>query len=84
MPFNTLGPGKNEPDMKMIDDLVHHVTAAKDLVAAIREDREPLCNVHEGAMTVEMICGVFESHRQGGKAVAIPLKERGNALARLK
>jgi hypothetical protein len=35
-------------------------------------------------MTVEMICGVFESHRQGGRAVAIPLKERGNALALLK
>jgi hypothetical protein len=35
-------------------------------------------------MTVEMICSVFESHRQGGKAVAIPLKERGNALAKLK
>ena len=84
IPFNTPGPGKDEPDMKVIDDLVHHVTAAKDLVAAIREDREPLCNVHEGAMTVEMICGVFESHRQGGRAVAIPLKERGNALALLK
>ena len=84
MPFNTPGPGKDEPDMKVIDELVHHVTAAKDLVSAIREDREPLCNVHEGAMTVEMICGVFESHRQGGKTVAIPLKERGNALAQLK
>jgi predicted dehydrogenase len=84
IPFNTPGPGKDEPDMKVIDDLVHHVTAAKNLVAAIREDREPLCNVHEGAMTVEMICGVFESHRQGGRAVAIPLKERGNALALLK
>ena len=34
-------------------------------------------------MTVEMICGVFESHRQMGAAVDIPLKERGNALEKL-
>ncbi len=84
IPFTTAGLDKKQPNLKMIDDLVHHVTAARDLVSAIRDNREPLCNVHEGAMTVEMICGVFESHRQGGRAVAIPLKERGNALARLK
>lgn len=83
IPFTTAGINKKQPNLKMIDDLVHHVTAARDLVSAIRDNREPLCNVHEGAMTVEMICGVFESHRQGGRAVAIPLKERGNALAKL-
>jgi predicted dehydrogenase len=83
IPFTTAGLDKKLLNMQTIDDLVHHVTAARDLVSAIRDNREPLCNVHEGAMTVEMICGVFESHRQGGKAVAIPLKERGNALAKL-
>ena len=84
IPFTTAGLNQKLPNLKTIDDLVHHVTAARDLVSAIRDNREPLCNVHEGAMTVEMICGVFESHRQGGRAVAIPLKERGNALALLK
>lgn len=81
--FNTPGPGKDEPDMKVINEVVHHITSANNLVAAIKENLEPLCNAHEGAMTVEMICAVFESHRQGGRAVPIPLKERGNALARL-
>ena len=61
----------------------HHVTPARDLVRCIHENRQPLCNLAEGGMTVEMICAVFESHRQGGRAVAIPLKERGNALAKL-
>ena len=83
IPFTVAGLNKKLPNRQSIDDLVHHVTAARNLVSAIREDREPLCNVHEGAMTVEMICSVFESHRQGGRAVAIPLKERGNALAKL-
>ena len=83
LPFNTPGPGKDEPDMKIIDEVIHHVTAAQDLVSAIKENREPLCNILEGTITVEMICAVFESHRQGGRTVKIPLKERGNALAKL-
>ena len=53
------------------------------LVRAVHDDRQPLCNLAEGGMTVEMICAVFESHRQGGRAVPIPLKERGNALTKL-
>ena len=60
-----------------------HITPAKDLVRAVHDDRQPLCNLAEGGMTVEMICAVFESHRQGGRAVPIPLKERGNALTKL-
>ena len=77
------GPGQPEPIADLADHVGHHVTSARDLVDAVRKNRQPLCNVHEAAMTVEMICGVFESHRQGGRAVAIPLKERGNALAKL-
>ena len=59
------------------------MTPAKDLVRAVHDDRQPLCNLDEGGMTVEMICAVFESHRQAGRAIRIPLKERGNALAKL-
>ena len=83
IPFTTAGPGKEESNLKAVEAVHNHITPTRDLVRAIHEDRQPLCNVHEGAMTVEMICGVFESHRQGGKAVTIPLKERGNALAKL-
>ncbi|MGY8650751.1 MAG: Gfo/Idh/MocA family protein [Verrucomicrobiia bacterium] len=83
IPFTAAGLNKKLPNMQSINDLVHHVTAARDLIRSIRDNREPLCNGQEGAMTVEMICSVFESHRQGGRAVAFPLKERGNALAKL-
>ena len=83
IPFSSAGPGKPEPIADLADHVGHHVTSARDLVDAVRKNRQPLCNVHEAAMTVEMICAVFESHRLGGRAVAIPLKERGNALAKL-
>ena len=83
IPFTTAGPGKEESNLKAVEAVHNHITPTRDLVRAIHKNRQTLCNVHEGAMTVEMICGVFESHRQGGKAVTIPLKERGNALAKL-
>ena len=83
IPFSSAGPGQPEPIADLADHVGHHVTSARDLADAVEKNRQPLCNVHEGAMTVEMICAVFESHRQGGRAVAIPLKERGNALAKL-
>lgn len=70
-------------DPETVANVHNHVVPARDLIAAIREDREPLCSAREGAMTVEMICAVFESHRQGAKAVAIPLEQRENALGLL-
>ena len=69
--------------MKAVEEVHNHVTPAKDLVQAIHENRQPLCDLTEGGITVEMICAVFESHRQNGSAVPIPLKERENALAKL-
>jgi hypothetical protein len=38
--------------------------------------------MYEARTTVEMICGVFESHRIGG-TVNLPLKNRENALSML-
>jgi hypothetical protein len=63
--------------------ITHHGKPARDLIASIQEDRQPICNLAEGAMTVEMICAVFESHRLGSQAVAFPLKERENSLTNL-
>lgn len=83
IPINSTGLGKDETDQLLIDSVHNHVRAVNDLVAAVDEDRAPLCDGKQGAVTVEMICGVFESHRQGGAHVAFPLKERGNALTRL-
>lgn len=83
IPITTAGVGKAETNPALIQEVQHHVTAIADLVAACDEKRAPLCDSKAGATTVEMICAVFESHRQGGVAVEIPLKERGNALRKL-
>lgn len=56
-----------------------NVAAAKDLIAAIEESREPLCNAHEGRDTIEMILAVFASHR-AGRPVTFPLPSSGHPL----
>ncbi|MGE0607884.1 MAG: Gfo/Idh/MocA family protein, partial [Pirellulales bacterium] len=38
-----------------------NVMAVQDLIAAIEEDRQPLCGIYEGRGSVEMIAAIFES-----------------------
>lgn len=83
IPITSAGAGKPEPIEDLTDLISHHISPARDLIAAIRGDRQPLCNVREAATTVEMICGAFASHREASRAVSIPLQHRGNELARL-
>lgn len=83
IPVSSGGVGVAEPAPELIKEVENHVVAIRDLIAACDEGRAPRCDVKAGATTVEMICGVFASHVQGGKAVAIPLEERGNALEKL-
>jgi predicted dehydrogenase len=56
--------------------------AVRDLLAAVKEDREPLCGIYEARETLEMIHAVFESHRLQ-KAAKIPLANREHALTML-
>jgi len=81
VPVSSAGPGKPEP---LSRGGLHdgNVLAVRDLLQAIEEDRLPECNVYEGRMTVEMIAGVFESHRQQGP-VSLPLENRKNPLSLL-
>lgn len=81
-PITTAGVGKKETNPEGVAEVHNHVAAIRDLVAAVKEggDRQPLCSGRDAAHTVEMCCAVFESHRQNGKAVAIPLEQRENAL----
>ena len=81
--ISSAGPGEPEPHDDLAEKIGQHVGVVEDLLAAIRDDREPLCGMHDGAMTVEMICGVFESHLQQSRVVEIPLKEREHPLAKL-
>lgn len=83
VPINSAGVGKPEDKPEVIAEVHNHVIPVRDLLHAAYENREPLCGANDGRLTVEMICGVFESHRQDGRAVPIPLADRGNALLKL-
>jgi predicted dehydrogenase len=83
LPITTGGIGKPEP-IKDIRALVGgHVGPGRDLIAAIKEDRAPLCSAEDARVILEMTMGVFESHRLNGQRVALPLKDRGHPLAKL-
>lgn len=83
IPITTAGAGKPETRKADIASVHDHVLGVRDLIDACDNDRPPICDAHAGTITVEMICGVFESHRQGGKTVDFPLKQRENALSLL-
>jgi len=81
--LNISSAGLDEPEPYK-DTGLHggNLLAVFDLLESIKEDRQPECNCYEARMTVEMIAGVFESHRQQ-KPVEIPLKTRVNPLTLL-
>lgn len=81
--ISTAGLDQPEPKAEAVKEVMAHLTAGRDLIAAIREKRQPLCSAHDARMTVEMIAAVFESHRQNGQRVVLPLTSRDNPLARL-
>jgi predicted dehydrogenase len=81
VPISSAGIGKPEPDPNASKLTMSHVTPGRDLIAAIREDRAPLCSAEDGRVIVEMISAVFESHRLGGQRVPFPLKTRQAPLS---
>jgi len=83
LPISTAGIDMPEPIADLAAMVAHHGYPARDLLSAIQQDRQPLCNMHEAALTVEMIGAVFQSHRRDSRAVTLPLRFRGNALAQL-
>ena len=82
-PITSAGLGQPEPLLDVRSQTGDHLLPGRDLIAAIRDDREPLCSAADGRLVVEMICAVFESHRLGGQRVAFPLANRQNPLAQL-
>jgi predicted dehydrogenase len=75
------GIGQPEP-IKPTGIPAGNVAVIKELIAAIHEDRQPLCGVYAARSTIEMIMAVFESQRQG-KPVAFPLENRKHPLKML-
>jgi predicted dehydrogenase len=60
-----------------------NVLGVNDLIDCIEHpDRQPRCSLYDARWTIEMIAGVFESHRAGGP-VRLPLENRENPLKRL-
>lgn len=55
--------------------------AVYDLMQAILEDRQPVCNVFDARTVMEMIYGVYASHLKKGP-IDLPLKERTHPLAK--
>lgn len=79
-PITTGGIGQPEPlaDIKKL--VAGHGLPAMDLIAAIKEDRAPLCSAEDGRVTIEMVAAVFESHRLHGQRVKLPLETRVSPL----
>jgi predicted dehydrogenase len=75
------GLGKSEP-LRDTSANLGNVLIARDLIAAIEEDRQPLGSMYDGRAALEMILGVYESHRTGGP-VELPLKNRQHPLTLL-
>lgn len=76
--ISSAGVGKDEP-LKDGGLGMGNVWVAKDLIAAIENDRQPLGSMYDGRAALEMILAVYESWRQ--KAVVdIPLKNREHPL----
>ena len=53
--ISSAGVGKSEPRDDLSEMVTHHGSPARDLIAAIGSDRQPLCSGYEGATILEMI-----------------------------
>ncbi|MBI3969696.1 MAG: Gfo/Idh/MocA family oxidoreductase [Chloroflexi bacterium] len=60
----------------------YHTGMVEELVAAIEQGREHRSSGRAGRWALEMIMGVYESHRRGGARVELPLAYRGHPLQR--
>lgn len=76
------GPGQPETIKNGQSTTFGNLRAVADLISAIENDRQPECGPDEAAVTIEMICAAFESHRTGQR-VTLPLKTRVNPLTLL-
>lgn len=77
------GPGVPEEIPNLRDLVSSHVLVGRDLIDSIGGNRSPLCSAEDGRVIVETISGIFESHRQNGQRVPLPLAQRDNPLTRL-
>jgi predicted dehydrogenase len=60
----------------------YHTGMVEELVAAIEGGRAHRSSGRDGRWALEMIAGVYESHRRGGVRVELPLAHRDHPLER--
>ena len=56
------------------------ITMYRDFVHAMETDTQPPSNGEEGRWAFEMIIGIYQSHREGGCRVELPLADRRHPL----
>ncbi|MEZ6123323.1 MAG: Gfo/Idh/MocA family oxidoreductase [Planctomycetaceae bacterium] len=83
IPVSSAGIGVPEKQPERIAEVHNHVAAVTDLIRCCDSKAQPVCDAHAAARTVDMVCAVFESHRQEGRTVSLPLTERRNPLTLL-
>ncbi len=81
IPITSAGVGMPEPIQDIKPLVANHLLATRDLIASISETREPLCGVHEGRATIEMVQATFASHVEDGQSMAMPLATRTHPYA---
>jgi predicted dehydrogenase len=81
--ISSAGMGRPEPIADLRQHVAGHHGPVRDLIAAIGENREPLCSGRDGRDIVEMTLGIFESHRREGARVGFPLEDRTSPLTRI-
>ena len=84
IPISSAGIGQPEPIANLKTQVANHALPARDLIAAIEQNRPTLCSAEDGRTTVEMIAAVFASHVKNGARVALPLASRDHPLANWK
>jgi predicted dehydrogenase len=83
VPVSSAGLGQPEPLTDLRQRVGGHQGPVRDLIAAIGENRAPLCSDRDGRDVVEMTLGILESHRREGVRVGFPLADRTNPLTKL-
>lgn len=78
---SSAGAGVAEPIENLGKLVGSHVIGGRDLIAAMKESREPLCSGRDARLTIEMTCAVLESAKSAGSRVTFPLANRDNPLA---
>ncbi len=67
-------------DMSDMGDEAPMATMYRRLVEAVETGTEPPSSGVEGSRAFEMILGIYQSHREGGGRVALPLSDRRHPL----